>query len=55
MLPVQDSTPEEKYPLCSSEDKEECLSFDEENVETDYVLAEICSSSEDDEAEDDVI
>ena len=42
-------------PFCSSEDEEEYLSFDEEYDETDYVFAEIESSSEDDEAEDDDI
>ena len=45
---LQDLAQEEENPLCSREDEEEYLSFDEENDETDYVLAEIGSSSEDD-------
>jgi hypothetical protein len=46
---VQDSTEEEESPQCSSEDEEEYFSFDEENDERDYVLAEIGSISEQDE------
>ena len=46
---VQDSTEEEENPPCSSEDEEEYLSFDEENDERDYLLAEIGLSSEKDE------
>ena len=49
---VQDSAQEKENPLCSGEDEEEYLSLDEENDETDYVLAEIGKSSEDDETKD---
>ena len=45
---VQDSTQEEESPPCNSEDEKESLSFDEEDDETDYVLAEIGSRVEDD-------
>ena len=45
---VQDSTQEEENPPCNSEDEKESLSFDEEDDETDYVLAEIGSRVEDD-------
>lgn len=51
---VQDSTQEEENPPCNSEDEEESLSFDEEDDETDYVLAEICSRVEDDKEEDNI-
>ena len=49
---VQDSTQEEENPPCNSEDEEESLSFDEEDDETDYVLAEIGSRVEDDNPAD---
>ena len=45
---VQDSKQEEENPPCNSEDETESLSFDEEDDETDYVLAEIGSRVEDD-------
>lgn len=44
----QESTQEEEYPLCSSEE-EAYSSYGEENDEIDYVLAEFGSSSEDEE------
>ena len=49
---VQDSTQEEENPPCNSEDEEESLSFDEEDDQTDYVLAEIGSRVEDDKPAD---
>ena len=49
---VQDSTQEEENPPCNSEDEKESLSFDEEDDETDYVLAEIGSRVEDDKPAD---
>ena len=49
---VQDSTQEEESPPCNSEDEEESLSFDEEDDETDYVLAEIGSRVQDDKPAD---
>ena len=41
---IQGFTQEEGSPLCSSENKEEYLSSDDESVQTEYVLAEIDSS-----------
>ena len=49
---VQDSTQEEENPPCNSENEEESLSFDEEDDQTDYVLAEIGSRVEDDKPVD---
>ena len=46
-------TQEEGGPLCSSENGEEYLTSDDERVQTDYVLAEIGSSSGDDDEEGD--
>ena len=51
---VQDSKQEEENPPCNSEDETESLSFDEEDDETDYVLAEIGSRVEDDEVENNI-
>ena len=51
---VQDSTQEEENPPCNSEDEKEFLSFDEEGDETDYVLAEIGSTVEDDKVENNI-
>ena len=51
---VQDSTQEEENPPCNSEDEKESLSFDEEGDETDYVLAEIGSTVEDDKVENNI-
>lgn len=48
-------TQEEGSPLCSSENEEEYLSSDDGSVQTDYVLAEIGSRSEDDDEEGDDI
>ena len=48
---IQSFTQEEGSPLCSSENEEEYLSSDDESIETDYVLAEIGSSSENDDEE----
>ena len=50
---MQGFTKEEGSPLCISENEEEYLSSDDESVQTDYVLAEIGSSSEDDDEEGD--
>ena len=50
---IQGFTQEEGSPLCSSENEEEYLSSDDESVQTDYVLAEIGLSPEDDEEGDD--
>ena len=52
---IQGFTQEEESPLCSSENEEEYLSPDDESIQTDYVLAEIGSSSEDDDEEGDDI
>ena len=52
---IQGFTQEEGSPLCSSENEEEYLSSDDESVQTDYVLAEIGSSSEDDDEDGDDI
>ena len=52
---IQGFTQEEGSPLCTSENEEEYLSSDDESVQTDYVLAEIGSSSEDDDEEGDDI
>ena len=56
---IQGFTQEEGGPLwtavCSSENDEEYLSSDDESVQTDYVLAEIGSISEDDDEEGDDI
>ena len=52
---IQGFTQEEGSPLCSSENEEEYLSSYDESVQTDYVLAEIGSSSEDDDEEGDDI
>ena len=52
---IQGFTQEEGSPLCSSENEEEYLSSDDESIETDYVLAEIGSSSENDDEEGDDI
>ena len=46
--------PSQGKPPCSSKDEEEYLSFDEENDETDYVLAKIGSISQDDNEEDSI-
>ena len=51
---VQDSTQEEENPPCNSEDEKESLSFDEEDDETDYVLAEIGSRVDDDKVENNI-
>ena len=51
---VQDSTQEEENPPYNSEDEKESLSFDEEDDETDYVLAEIGSRVEDDKVENNI-
>ena len=51
---VQDSTQEEENPPCNSEDEKESLSFDEEDDETDYVLAEIGSRVKDDKVENNI-
>ena len=48
---IQGFTQEERSPLCSSENEEEYLSSDDESIQTDYVLAEIGSSSENDDEE----
>ena len=47
------STQEEGSPLCSCEKEEKYLSCDDESVQTDYVLVEVVSSSEDDDEDDD--
>ena len=52
---IQSFTQEEGSPFCSSENEEEYLSSDDESVQTDCVLAEIGSSSEDDDEEGDNI
>ena len=46
-------TQEEGSPLCINENEEEYLSSDDQSVQTDYVLAEIGSNSEDDDEEGD--
>ena len=53
-MEVQRHIIQEGIPLCSSENKEEYLSSDDENVQTDYVLAKIGSSSEDNEEGDNI-
>ena len=52
---IQGFTQEEGCPLCNSENEEEYLSSDDESVQKDYVLAEIGSSSENDDEEGDGI
>ena len=52
---IQGFTQEEGSPLYSSENEEEYLSSDDESIQTDYVLAEIGSSSENDDEEGDDI
>ena len=52
---IQGFTQKEGSPLCSSKNEEEYLSSDDESVQTDCVLTEICSSSEDDDEEGDDI
>ena len=52
---IQGFTQEEGSPLCSSENEEEYLSDDDESIQTDYVLDEIGSSSENDDEEGDDI
>ena len=54
LMEVQRHIIQEGSPLCSSENKEEYLSSDDESVQTDYVLAEIGSSSEDNEEGDNI-
>ncbi|PFX13702.1 hypothetical protein AWC38_SpisGene22194 [Stylophora pistillata] len=49
---IQGYTQDEGSPLCSSESEEEYLSSDDESVQTDYVLAQIDSSPEDDDEEE---
>ena len=48
---IQGFTQEEGSPLGISENEEECLSSDDESVQTDYVLSEIGLNSEDDDEE----
>ena len=52
---IQGFTQEEGSPFCSSENEEEYLSSDDESVQTDYFLAEIGWSSENDDEEGDDI
>ena len=52
---IRSFTQEEGSPLYSSENEEEYLSSDDESIQTDYVLAEIGSSSENDDEEGDDI
>jgi len=50
-----ETTQEEENPPCNSKDEKEYSYFDEENDETEYVLAKIGSRSEDDDDEKDNI